>query len=270
MLFRSLMSFEKLKLKYDIRGTILDYNYLLHSLPDSWKKRIKHVSGIITYNLYISAYHHNLLIPFKGSKIFYDKLITQNDYPEICNKWQTVFPECVFDWYKVFNLYRYNLKDVKLLEFQYKFLNKAVYTKRELLRMHLVDNDMCTFCNDASESLCHVYWDCSETQTFWKELESWINMYLSQNIVVTKYLIWFGVSYKNPLLSLIIISAKRHINVCNIKGSTLNFKSYVKILKESFSVESFISNRDNTLEKFNTKWAPLIPIFRNEVHVARS
>ncbi len=165
------------------------------------------------------------------------------------------------DWNMIFNICRKNLKDVKIIDFQYKFLHKIIYTKKELLIMKLVDNTVCSFCNVDSETLCHVYWECNATQIFWKELENWIIRNI-QNFEITKTLVWFGVLGDKPLLNHIIFSAKRHIYTCALKKIIPKMDNFLKVLKDIYIVEKFIARRNNDSENFSDKWFPISSIFK--------
>ena len=123
---QGIMPFDEIKLKYNIRGTLLDYNYLLHILPDIWKNVIESTRTIPAYNICISVYQRNLLKLSKGSRRFYDKLISNPNRLEICEKWEMIFNEFEFDWHNIFNSYRHGLKDVKRLDFQYRFLQRVI------------------------------------------------------------------------------------------------------------------------------------------------
>ena len=150
------MSYEELKLKYPIKGTILDYRYVIFNIPESWKTTIKTTRKITLQNLYISSCLSDLTKPVKGARIFYDKLISNENNLKVCNKWQSIF-HCDFIWKTIFTVYRYKLKDVKLLDFQYRFLHGIIYTKKELLTMNLVDDSVCSFCNAVNEDVSHVF-----------------------------------------------------------------------------------------------------------------
>ena len=161
-----LMSFDTLKDRYHIRGTVLDYRYLLSILPDSWKFILKHNKTFPVGDLHINTCQMNLLKPSKGCRIFYDKLMFNNNIPNICAKWEHEFSIGNLDWHKIFMIPRQSLRDTKLLEFQFKFLHGIIYTKKELFKMNLVDNTVCNFCNKTNVSICHLYWECEETQLF--------------------------------------------------------------------------------------------------------
>ena len=60
--------------------------------------------------------------------------------------------------------------NTKLQEFQYKFLNNILLNNYWLLKWGLKDDDICTFCNEETEDICHVFWECMFTQHFWQKV----------------------------------------------------------------------------------------------------
>ena len=65
--------------------------------------------------------------------------------------------------------------DTKTRSFQYKLLNRIVYTNKSLFKMKLVDSPMCTFCNLLEESLEHLFCNCNCSKEFWMSVVSWLN-----------------------------------------------------------------------------------------------
>ena len=78
------------------------------------------------------------------------------------------------DWENIFLQYRKCTRDTKVLDFQYKFIHKIIYTKRELLKMKLVDSDTCVSRGLTSEDMYHVYVYCPDVNDFWKEFSHFI------------------------------------------------------------------------------------------------
>ena len=54
--------------------------------------------------------------------------------------------------------------NTKLQEFQYKFLNYILINNYWILKWGLKDDDICTFCNEETEDICHVFGECIFTQ----------------------------------------------------------------------------------------------------------
>ena len=57
----------------------------------------------------------------------------------------------------------------ELREFQYKLLHGAVYTKEQLLKFGFVADNLCSYCNQSSETYSHLFWGCMKIKHFWQD-----------------------------------------------------------------------------------------------------
>ena len=127
-----IMSFEEAKATYDLKGTIIDYLGLVHSLPVEWKNRqgkVKEAYPIIHPNV------QAIISQKKGSKYIYNTLL-HHKFKGSKNSWELGWEQEMgqIDWLKV---YEANLRliSVKYRTLQYKILTKIVATKRLLYQM---------------------------------------------------------------------------------------------------------------------------------------
>ena len=70
-------------------------------------------------------------------------------------------------WQKVYLLPRSVTLDSKTRGFQYKFLNRIIYTSKALYKMGIVSSPTCTFCRKSEESLEHLFIHCEIFRNFW-------------------------------------------------------------------------------------------------------
>ena len=59
--------------------------------------------------------------------------------------------------------------DTKLTEFQYKLLNRILYTNKMLLRFKKVDSPLSDFCEKELETIEHVFFYCTKVRIFWDD-----------------------------------------------------------------------------------------------------
>ena len=59
----------------------------------------------------------------------------------------------------------------------------------------VVDSDRCTFCKTEKETMSHLLWDCTYTETFWKHVLEWITKHTRhvRSLNITEQLVIFGV-----------------------------------------------------------------------------
>ena len=68
--------------------------------------------------------------------------------------------EDTFNWELAYLMVRRRTKSTKLIEFQFKLLHRPIGRK---------ENDNCTFCNNSSETLIHLFWSYHVTSSFFEK-----------------------------------------------------------------------------------------------------
>ena len=110
-------------------------------------------------------------------------------------------------------------KDTKLLQLQYKLLHRILPTNKWLKKIGIVLDDTCAFCNTETESLEHVFLECTFVTSFWCEVLKWLKKYQSwRQVLLSNEEILLGFKGgKYTLLNLIILSAKQYIYCCKFQ-----------------------------------------------------
>ena len=89
----------------------------------------------------------------------------------------------------------------KTKELQYKILNRYLTTNSFLKKIGLTENDQCTFCEQKSEDLHHLFYECSIVNNFWCNFCSWWFQWSSQQILLTYKDVLIGYSFQDsPIL----------------------------------------------------------------------
>ena len=70
-------------------------------------------------------------------------------------------------WKKTFQLARTCTKSTKIIIFQFKFLYRSLPTNSFLFKIVIKDNDLCTFCQEETDTLLHLSRQCKVTSLFW-------------------------------------------------------------------------------------------------------
>ena len=141
------------------------------------------------------------------------------------------------------------------IEFQFKFLHRRVPTNAFLSRIGIQENENCSFCNSSSETLIHLFWSCTKTTSFWKEVIKWLQEanLLSRNYPLTNT-IALGLEPNKSNFSIQInycfLLARYHIWLSKTKPTNYPFfKSYLRLLKSRCEIESKAGEAK--------KWEPL-------------
>ena len=81
------------------------------------------------------------------------------------------------DWKSVYSLSFRTTLEFKLREFQFKILNRIVFTNEKLFRFGMADSPSCFFCQTEVESVAHLLFSCKLSSSFWKHVLSWLRYY---------------------------------------------------------------------------------------------
>ncbi len=107
---------------------------------------------------------------------------------------------------------------------------------------------LCSFCHHTDESLCHLFWDCPFSQTFWCDLNLFLNRKLDTLFKITIECILFGLFDKKiPIKKLFIINlftllAKFHIHTSLFTKQKLNFFVFMSYCKSYLDTLNYCKN----------------------------
>jgi hypothetical protein len=77
-------------------------------------------------------------------------------------------------WDKSYILPFYCTKETKLRSFQFKLLLRRIATNDYLYKIGISLTDICTFCEQNTKTLIHLFWDCEFVQTFLQNIQHWL------------------------------------------------------------------------------------------------
>ena len=88
-----------------------------------------------------------------SSKIVYEEFCSRKVIPPTAqNKYKNEYPNLSFDWKKIYSLVFSVTLDTNLRAFQYKLLNRIVYTNDRLNKFKIVDTPLCAFCKNKNKN----------------------------------------------------------------------------------------------------------------------
>ena len=174
---------------YNIPSTdFLNYMSLVASIPVSWKNNLKLEScpnelefrDNLLYKLLKSKQKTQFLYNFEL------KNMLQLQITSII-KWENEFLDEQLEWNKIFLNSAKTTLDVKIKNFQYKYLHRIIPTNKLLFKQNISSSNLCNFCNMNIDCLKHLFWGCCHAQTFWNNF----------NIFITDLNIHFEICYKS-------------------------------------------------------------------------
>lgn len=251
--------FESFKEKYGVRGTFLDYEYVLNRIPNEWKTKINDNKKFsienklnVTCNIYLSYITNSK----KGCRLFYEILAGVNDLNSH-DKWRNeigVIQEN--DWHRYHSSLQ-KIKEVKLKDFQFKINNRILVTNSFLWTINKIDSNLCGYCKENIESIYHLFITCPKVKEFWNTLNIWLNVNANINLILQDRNILFSAQSEQELINYIFVLAKYYIYKNKFTDRLLNIQAFIFLLKKKFISEQFIAYIHNSTDKFLKKWSPL-------------
>ena len=103
---------------------------------------------------------------------------------------------------KAFSLIRTCICETYVQCFQFKILNDILFTNSRLVKIGLIQSDLCTFCNIGVETVDHLFFYCVYSRVFWDEFESyWFAIAKEQRKLELKTILLGVTDTKCPLFN---------------------------------------------------------------------
>ena len=118
------------------------------------------------------------------------------------------------DWKKIYILSFKTTQSTKLREFQYKVLNRIVYTNYLLHKIGKASSPLCYFCQSEIETLEQMFFDCRHVNNFWKDIYLLLRNQNIASVPFKKKGVIFGAYELNSdllLINHIILEGKYYI-----------------------------------------------------------
>ena len=145
---------------------------IVDSLPSNWR-------SVKKGNIFREALQFDencIQLRIKGELVDLTSTTSKLLYKEFCShkatpptaqaKLEDKYPNCSFNGKKIYSLAFSVTLDTKLRTFQYKLLNRIVFTNDKLFRFNIVESPLCTFCTVVEESLEHLLFFCGVKQSY--------------------------------------------------------------------------------------------------------
>ena len=180
------------------------------------------------------------------------------------NRWSKVTDLSKRDWELSFIKLKFSTHDTKLRWLQFRILHFILTTNRSVSKYKENQDSKCSFCGAHSETIIHLFCDCTFAKSFWKDIASIFNKKCvhSNNFKFTKNLVLFGkceVIKTDKICDFIILLAKLYIYRCKVQGQSPLVNLFVSELYKRYNIEKLI-NKNSVV--FRNNWAPYLALFR--------
>ena len=260
------LTFQIFREKYDIKTNFLNYASLVKAV-----KAFLNSLDNINNKTFITL--QTPILPFKikiflnksvGNKAIYNLLNNKKIIPKAEIKYANEGFHFDSHMWEIFYILPFKcVKDTTLIWFQYRLLHRILATNSFLYMIHYVDSNKCSFCNNAPETLQHIFYDCSKVRNLWGELEKWIFNKTGIHLSFNKNNVMFGMINNkiSKIVNWLIINIKYYIYNTKIFKNSLNIKNIEDVLQHKFQIEKYIYLKNCEYDKFNENWAEWLNLF---------
>ena len=252
---QNFISYNSFTAQYNIKTNYLEYYKVVSVLKHFRKKCSSNLNN--PTRKYVS-----LLSSSNVCKKFYECIIEKKSSTPIKSqeKWlseDAVIGNLEVNWENTYRLPFLCTTETKLRVFQFKFLHRRVATNDFLHKIGLKEVDSCSFCNDSTKTLMHLFWYCNCTQTFWKNAFRMIsqNLTLTNNSFSPTLCLGLTDSISDLLFQYFLLIARHYIYTCRIRKTLPTLQVYIQLIMNSMEIEKQIALDNNNIAFFKKKWA---------------
>ena len=124
------------------------------------------------------------------------------------------------------------------------------------------------FCKTEKETISHLLWDCTYTETFWKHVLEWITMNTPhvRSLNITEEMVIPGVKddvTTDKVLDPVMLMAKYFIFRCRCLKTIPNFICFSKEVRQRAAVEKHAWALKGDLTAYFSLWSPYFPLINN-------
>ena len=195
-----------------------------------------------------------------NTKKIYDELVSDIRETQTAQiRFNEMFSGCELDWNKIYSLPFQVALDTYTRDFQYKLLNRIIFTNTKLCKFGLADSPLCTFCGNEEETPEHLFILCNFSKCFWQEISCWLelrNIHIAIDLTIPTNIMFRLLDINEHFMSLnhVILIAKQTIFLCRRKNIAPNFNIFLANLKKIVKIEEFLAKQKNKMNLHLEKW----------------
>lgn len=236
----------------------MSYNAIISSIPKEWKRLLK----LDALGLERIQMNDRLLSKFMTSKKLYSQLLENKFHDDRLiikrDLWQKDLLIQIEEqeWHTIVVNSYYMFSDSASKYFAYRLIHRLITTN--VLR-HKYDSTIspsCAFCNNAEESVIHLFWSCPIVKKLWKALERWVNYIFKMNwkLERNEILLLNHYGFAKELKNTMSLITLQYIYSSKCQNLKLNFQELIKKMAVVHSIEKRIALENNRMYQYYKKW----------------
>ena len=179
----SIKSYTDICLTYNIDKRMVNppfYDKIVRAVPANWKEAIQEREVCtLDDNCYVSVNGDKVELQNLGHKELYKALVTKKlDRSTAHRKYTETYNFNEEEWTTIYQMPHTLSISNKAKELHYKIVHGYVATNRLLHKMNIIDSDICDFCDQQEQTLCHLFYECRLVKEFWASVQSWLTTVL--------------------------------------------------------------------------------------------
>lgn len=251
-----LYNLHELQTTYGLNINFLEYQGIVTCLKTVWKC----IGCRNRLDTPFQPTSRDILCKFqKGCKNFYHILLRQvTQSVSSSNKWENRLQIAIGsnDWRNICHRPFIITNDIKIQWFQYRIINSIIATNSLLYKMKIKPDELCTFCQESTETIHHLFCKCKHVITFWRRIETLFsenNVVLYGNQKLSDYMILLGLE-NNHVVNMILLLAKFHIYRSRVQNGKPNYATFIIELKRYISILKYTAISNMKIDVFDNTW----------------
>jgi len=140
-------------------------------------------------------------------------------------------------------------------EFQYKLLHGVIYTKEQLFKFGFVENNLCSFCQQETETYTHLFLYCGKVKDIWKSVITHYDLMEIRNMEWRDVFVGLsGNSVRIQFVNSLLIMIKYIIYKSRNTETLPSFNKIQKTLFEYMDEEKKLATKRGRLGAHLLKW----------------
>jgi hypothetical protein len=257
----------ELENKFTIRCKQLEYESLIHAIPQAWKRELKKFKAVnLNYHMI-----RQCKLTLQKIRIHYEEASTKSLYwhlvsniserPSSERKWNEKLDFIITEemWQTIY-INHHCISDTILRNFQFKITHRVLACNYNLKIWKVRENNCCDNCGEV-DTIEHMLCECVEVNTFWKRIFNWWASNMKIWFEVGTYETVFGIpnDFGEQIinqLNFFILVAKYYIYNCKKTASCMHVYEFLLDIKNRIIMKKHIMCEHDD-KRFNKCWGEL-------------
>ena len=256
------LNVEQFREKYNIQIDFLSYNAIIRCIRlQTQNNDLEKTGKILKHQPALNV----ILKSKKGTTDIYQSFIGNSYECKGKQKWINTVDINEDEWISSFTLLKRTTSDTKLRWLQFRNIHHILTTNRSASKFMEDQSDLCHYCNQESETIRHLLWQCNVVKAFWNELCKLINDRCkhAHDLKISEKLVILGQDdfiYTDRILDYMILVAKLYIYRCKCQDRPLLLRNFITDIYNRYCVDKYL--RKNSSD-FKNDWSHYTDLFKS-------